>query len=248
MAEPAPIATTVPSFITKQTVRSELSHCILGLSASAGNTVAFSFTVSPMFESVTLFCSSLIPVTGRLSSTGNSTFTTQKSVKPPSTVVAVTTEEPSPTATTIPLSITRQTEVLALLHFTFLLSAFSGNTSAVNCLVAPIDFKVKVRGSTFTPITGWKTVISQSSESSDPSAVVTLTRALPLAWAVTTPFSTVATLSLLDVHTKFLLSASFGEIEVRKVVVSPTFIEHSCFSSETLVTGCHTVISHTSDR
>lgn len=61
----------------------------------------------------------------------------QTAMKPPSSVVAITTLVPIPTATTIPFD-TMQTDVFELVQLTFLLAASSGRTVASKYAISPI--------------------------------------------------------------------------------------------------------------
>ena len=61
-----------------------------------------------------------------------------------------------------------------------------------------------------------------SSDADMPLEAVTVIVALPIPTAVTTPFSTLSTFSLLDCHTTVLSVASAGRTVAIKVSVSPT--------------------------
>jgi len=69
-----------------------------------------------------------------------------------------------------------------------------------------------------------------------PSCVLTVTVAVPRAWAVTVPFDTEAILALLVVQDMALLSAFSGRIIAVSPPVSPTLSVIVGLSSVTLVT------------
>src|SRR5699024_8614501 len=94
------------------------------------------------------------------------------------------------------------------LQVTVLFVAFGGVTVAVSCNVVVVpSLKVIVADVVFsdeslivTPVTGTVTVTSQVAFTSELAFDVAVIVAVPLPTAVTTPFSTVATESLLEVH------------------------------------------------
>ena len=67
------------------------------------------------------------------------TVTVQVAINPPSSVVAMITQIPSPTAITTPLE-TIHTDSLELDHLTFLFEESSGITDAFNSKLSPTPF------------------------------------------------------------------------------------------------------------
>ena len=130
-----------------------------------------------------------------------STVTSQVAVLPPASAVIVAV--PSATAVTTPLA-TVTTDSLEDSHVTVLSVALSGKAAAINVSLEPatnvnlVSFNVIVS----TAIVFGFTVTSHSATASPSVAViVALIVAVPLATAITLPFSsTVATAVLLEVH------------------------------------------------
>lgn len=131
----------------------------------------------------------------------------------PSAVVAVMVAVPLATAVTTPALLTVATDVLLLVHVTLLLLALEGVTVAVRVDVWPADVKEREVLLRLMPVAwiGMFTVTLQVALLLEPSAVVAVIVAVPLATAVTTPeLDTVATAVLLLVHVTFVLVALDG--------------------------------------
>ena len=128
--------------------------------------------------------------------------------------------------------------VLSELHVTFLLSALSGFTVAVNVSVSPSVrvSSVLSRVTSVTPTALTFTVTLQVAVF-PPSSVVTVITASPAFTAVTLPApSTVATSVLSELHFTFLLSALSGLTVAVSVSVSPSVNVSSALSRVTSVT------------
>ena len=124
------------------------------------------------------------------------------------------------------------------LHVTFLLSALSGFTVAVNVSVSPSVrvSSVLSRVTSVTPTALAFTVTLQVAVF-PPSSVVTVTTASPAFTAVTLPApSTVATSVLSELHATFLLSALSGFTVAVSVSASPSVRVSSVTSRVTPVT------------
>ena len=148
--------------------------------------------------------------------TGTDIFTVTAQVAvlfDPSDALAVMLALPLDTAVTKPFASTVATEVLLLLHITLLSVALSGVTVAVSCKVWPRLVNDAVVLLRVIPVTGTDifTVTAQVAVLLEPSAVLAVIVALPLATAVTRPvLLTLATDGLLLVHVTLLSVASSG--------------------------------------
>jgi hypothetical protein len=142
----------------------------------------------------------------------------------PSVVFTVIVAEPLATAVTNPEELTVATEVLLEVQVTALLVAFVGATVAANCTVPPAEVIVELVGDTVTPVTATVvepilTVIAQVAVF-EPSVVLTVIVAAPLATPVTNPEElTVATDVLLEVQVTALLVALVGETVAESLTV-----------------------------
>jgi hypothetical protein len=170
--------------------------------------------------------------------TGTTTVTGQVAVLLPSAVVTVMVAAPAPTAVTKPLLLTVVTLVLFDAQLTFGFVAFDGDMVAVSGDLSPIvrfnPAELKVTPATGT---GSATVIAQVAVLL-PSAVVTVTIAVPVAKAVTSPLLlTVATLVLSDVQFTVLLEASVGDTVATNIAVLPAVNDKFVELSATPVTG-----------
>jgi len=149
------------------------------------------------------------------------TVTLQAAVLPPSAVVTVIVAVPAATAVTTPLVDTVAIPGLPLLHVTLLFAALEGATVAVRVSVLPT---VRMADDLFrvTPLTGTGLTVTVQVAVLLPSAVVTVTVAVPAVTAVTTPPDTVATAGAPLLHVTFWLVALEGAIAAVKVSVPPT--------------------------
>ena len=136
---------------------------------------------------------------------------------PPSSVVTVMVASPAATAVTMPFSSTVATLSLPLDHVTFLFVASAGVKLGVSWSVSPLLSVAEV-SFRLTPVMGTLTVTAQVADFPPAAAVMV---AVPPPTAVTTPFSTVATLSSLLVHVTVLNVASSGATVAVSVTVSP---------------------------
>ena len=131
VATPSFRAVTFPS-ATVATAVLLLLQLIFLFVALSGFTVAFNVNSSP-----SVICTDVL---SRVTlSTGNTlalTVTLQVAVFPPSSVLTVMVTTPSFRAVTFP-SVTVAIDRLLLLHITSLLSAFLGETVAINCTFSP---------------------------------------------------------------------------------------------------------------
>ena len=210
---PAFNAVTTP-LATVATVSSELVHTTVLSVASSGDTVAVSVSVSPSVSSAVVL-SRAIPVAGI---TFALTVTSQAADTSPDFAVIVT--FPAFNAVTTPLAtvaIVSSDDV----HATVLSVASSGVTVAVSVSVSPSVSSAVVlsRAMPVAGITFALTVISQVADISPAFAVIV---ALPALSAVTTPSTTVATVSSDDVHATVLSVASSGVTVAVSVSVSPS--------------------------
>ena len=148
-----------------------------------------------------------------------STVTVHVAVLPPSTVVTVMVAVPFAFAVTTPFA-TVATAVLLLLHVTALFAALSGATVATSVAVSPAASSSTAFVFRVTPVTatGISTVTSHVAVL-PPSTVVTVMVAVPFAFAVTTPFATVATAGLLLSHVTALFVAFAGATVAASVTV-----------------------------
>ncbi|MNF95253.1 hypothetical protein D3C84_779950 [compost metagenome] len=133
---------------------------------------------------------------------------------------------------------------MLVVHVTALFDAVAGLTVAVNVAAVPPFNKLSVGWSNVTPVTKVVTVTVLDAVKL-PSAVVTVIVAVPLPTGVTTPFATVATLALLEVHVTFLFDAAAGLTVAVNVPVAPPVTRFSAgISNVTPVTGVVTVTVH----
>ena len=225
VAIPAPFAVTTP-FSTVTTEELGEYHVTLRSVAFAGVTAAVSVALPPtVSESSVLF--SVTPVT---STVGTLTVTVQNAVLPLE-VVTVTVAVPSPTAVILPFS-TVATDGSDELHITDLSVVSSGTTVAVSTPVFPTTSDM-VDLSNVTPAamtTEFLTVTVQVA--AFPLEVVAITTAVPAFFAVTIPFSTVATAVSELVHVTVLSVASAGITAAVNTSVSPTTNDRAGLSRE----------------
>ena len=109
-------------------------------------------------------------------------------------------------------------------------------SGAIDVVVVEVEFVVAVVGA--TPSGGTITVIVQVALFPLPSCAVAVIVAVPAAFAVTTPFDTVATLVLLLLHVTFLLLAVLGLAVAVNVSVEPTFNDSLVLFKLISVTYC----------
>ena len=133
VAVPAAMAVTKPEELTLATFVSLDVHVTFLSVASAGETVAVSWKVPPAVSDSALELSET-PVTETVAVW---TVMVQVAVLLPSTEVAVIVAVPAAMAVTKPDELTLATDVLLLVHVTFLLVAFVGATVAVSWNVPP---------------------------------------------------------------------------------------------------------------
>jgi hypothetical protein len=204
-------------------------------------TVALSVAVSFIF-SFRFGALSMIFVTSRM------TATLQVAFFPlPSLAVAVIVAVPYLIALTLPSDVTVATDLLLVVHFTFLLFALEGPTVAVSVAVFLASI-VSVVLFSFTLVTGCLTVTVQAAFFPLPSAAVAVIVAVPFLTPLTAPVEeTVATELLLVVHFTFLLSALEGPTVAVSVAVAPLLTVRDVLFSVRLVTGCLTVILHSAN-
>ena len=145
---------------------------------------------------------------------------------------------PALTAVTNPFSSTIATSSLSLVHVKPRLSASSGATVAVSCVVK-LFLIVSSLSSSITEVTSFGvTVTLHVAVTPEPSTATAVMFASPMLTAVTNPFSsTVATSSLSLVHVKPRLSASSGATVALSCAVKPFSIVSSLSSSITEVTS-----------
>ena len=232
VAVPAAFAVTKPEDETVATdVLLEDQETDLSV-ALDGVTVADNVWVSPTVI-VRLVWFRLTPVT-----VIGFTVTEHVAVFPPSSVVAVMTAVPTFTADTFPLESTVATLELELVHVTFLFVAFDGVTVAVNLSVPPISKDSDVLFNE-TPVTAIVLALTVTAQVAFllPSVVVTVTVAVPAAFAVTTPEEeTVATVVLLDDQVTDLSVALDGVTVATNVWESPSVNVNEVLSRLTPVT------------
>ena len=238
LAVPTPFAVTVPSVDTVATSSlSEVHDIVLSSVVSTGLYVTSNFSVPPHKIDVLSFID--------IEFNGIITFTLHVAVIP-FDAVAVITVSPSPTAVTTP-STTVATDVSVDDHFIVLSTSVSvglNTTSNVNCSERFIVFSVTLSLNDI-PFKGTPTVTEHFA--SIPFAVLAVIVALPFPTAVTTPFSTVATLSALDDHVTVLSPSAFpGKTVAVNVSVSPFSNSNVFLFNDIPVTGCLTITSHLS--
>ena len=149
----------------------------------------------------------------------------------PLEVVTVTVAVPTPTAVTTPF-FTVITNASDERHVTVLTVAFAGVTVAVSVALPPTDSESSVLFSV-TPVSstvGTLTVTVQDAVL--PLEVVAITTAVPAFFAVTIPFSTVATAVSELVHVTVLSVASAGITAAVNTSVSPTTNDRAGLSRE----------------
>ena len=115
VAVPTPTAVTTPVVLTVATLMLLLDHVTFWLVALAGATVAVNARVPPTFNGVVGRQLPIVTLVGII----GATVITHVLVLLPSTVVAVSVAEPTPTAVTTPVVLTVATAVLLLDHVTF---------------------------------------------------------------------------------------------------------------------------------
>ncbi len=135
------------------------------------------------------------------------------------------------------------TDVSLLVHFTFLLVAFSGATAAERTSLAPTS---RVRSGLFrdTPLTGMAAAVTVTWQAAvlPPSTVVTVMVVVPGAMAVTFPApSTVAIFGSPVVQVTALLGAVSGATAAARVSLAPTARERVVLFRVTPVTALVTV-------
>jgi hypothetical protein len=191
VAVPTDIAFTSPPVLTDTTAVLLLLHITFLLEALAGDIVADNCCVAFTIKEAEIGFTDT-PVTG----TGF-TVTTQFAVLFPSCVVTVIVAVPTALAVTSPLALTVATELLLVLHITFLLEALAGDIVADNCCVA-FTIKEAEIGFTDTPVTATGLTVTTQFAVLFPSSVVMVIVAVPTEFAVTSPLAlTVATAVLL---------------------------------------------------
>jgi hypothetical protein len=133
VAVPAEIATTFPLASTVAMLEFEVDHVTVLLEAFEGLTVAESVEFCP--SSNDKFPALILtPVTAIVA---GFTVTEQAAVFPPSTVVTVIVQEPTPNGDTTPLLLTFATKLFDELQITLLFVAFEGLTVAVKFPIDP---------------------------------------------------------------------------------------------------------------
>jgi hypothetical protein len=221
---PPDTAVTRPVLLTVATDVLLLLHVTLLLVALLGVTVADSCRVWPLLVNVADVWLRVMPVAG----TGMFTVTVQVVVLfEPSAVVAVIVTMPPDTAVTRPVLLTVAMEVSLLVHVTLLLVALLGETVADNCRVWPLLVNVADDWLRVMPVagTGMFTVTVQVAVLLEPSAVVAVMVALPLATAITKPvLLTVATAELLLLQVTLLLVALLGVMVADNCNVWPLLV------------------------
>ena len=144
----------------------------------------------------------------------------------PSAVVAVIVVSPTATAVTLPLASTIATASFDDFHVTDLLVVNSGSTVATSVAVSVASRLISVLSSVIVSASVGTTVTLQDAERSDPSVVVAVIVASPIAMAVTTPFSsTIATLSFELFQVTDLLAVVSGSIVATNIIVSVALSE-----------------------
>jgi hypothetical protein len=200
---------------------------------------------------VAVFGETTTPVTG----IAEVTVTTQTLPYPPSAVTATIGAIPYEMPVTTPVELTVATDVLLLIHVTFLFVAFVGNTVAVRAIVFPAAIVAEL-GVTEMPVTGTTvgdTVTTQVSAVPlfSPTTVAVIP-AVPAETPVTTPVKkadelTVATDELLLLHVTLLIVAFAGDTVTVKVCVFPGDSATGFGEIVTLVIGTDTVTEAVSE-
>ena len=213
VAVPTLWAVTTP-FTTLATSLSLDVHTTSLLVVVSGKTVAVKVAVSVAL-SVTAVWSRVIVV-----ACVATTVTSQVAVRLlPSVVVAVIVAVPTLWAVTTP-SATVATLSSELLHSTPLSVVVSGSTVAVKVAVSVALRVTAVWSRVILVARVSSTVTSHVAVRLLPSVVVAVIMAVPTLWAVTTPFSTLATSLSLLLHTTSLLVVVSGRTVAVKVAVS----------------------------
>jgi hypothetical protein len=211
IAVPTLCAVTTPS-TTVATVSSELVHANSLLVVLSGIIFAVNVTLSVALR-VTAVLSNV-----KLSATVRSTVILHTALTLlPSVDFAVIFAVPTLCAVTTPLLDTLATLASELLQVTFLFVAVLGDTLAVNVKVS-LAFNVAAVLLKVMPLTGVAaTVTLHTALTLLPSDAVALMSAVPTLCAVTTPSTTVATVSSELLHVTVLLLAVEGDTVAVKV-------------------------------
>ena len=144
---------------------------------------------------------------------------------------------PDFTALTVPL-LTVATEVLELVHITFLFVALDGETVAVSVSLSPaVRVSVLLFSLTDSTLTAFAFTVTLHSAVLPPSDVVTLIVEVPDFTALTIPSLTVAMEVLELVHDTFLLVALDGETVAVNDSLSPSVSVTSLLSNNMWSTG-----------
>ena len=220
-ASPAFNVVTTPSF-TVATVSSDELHAKAVLSASTGDTVAVRVTVSPRTTSA-INLSSVMNETN----TGFTVTIHAAERLLPSVAVAVITASPAFNVVTTP-SATVATVSSEELHTSVLLSASSGATVAVRVTVSPRTTSTFCLSRVTEDTQSGLDTTVQEAERLLPSVVVAVITVSPIFNVVTTPSTTVATVSSDEFQTKAVLSASTGDTVAVRVTVSPRTTSTYC--------------------
>jgi hypothetical protein len=221
VAVPTFMAFTSPADETVATVVSELVQETFVFVALVGVMVVVKVPEAPPTVRLMVEALKATPVTATLTA---DTVTTQVAVLAPSAVVTVIVLVPTATGATTPLLLTVATDVLLLVHVTFVLVAFVGVIVAVKEPEAPPTVRLMVEALKVTPVTATLVLVTVTVQVAvlDPSAVVTVIVAVPAATGETTPLDdTVATAVLLLVQLTFVLVALIGVTVAVKVPEAP---------------------------
>jgi hypothetical protein len=217
VADPRPMAVTVPVVPTVATAAFELDQ-VTDLSVVLdGVTVATRVSVPPIANLLVLLLR-LIPVAW------TNIVTEQAAVLAPSAVVAVIAAFPAEMPLTFPAASTVATLGVSLAHETFRLVALLGEIVGTRVSLAPTAIRVLALFSV-TPVTGTTMVPTVTAQEADlpPSIVVAVMVAVPAATGVTTPPETAATAALLLAQVTPALDAVAGAtVAVRLAVAPPT--------------------------
>ena len=201
VALPIATAVTLPFSSTVAMLLSDEVHTIVLSVALSGETVAVSCSLAPIRSSISV----LLKVTA-VASMG-STVTLHSAFTLPQLAVIVAL--PIATAVTLPFSSTVAMLLSDEVHTTVLSVALSGETVAVSCSFAPIRSSISVLLKVTAVASMGSTVTLHSAFTLPQLAVIV---ALPIATAVTLPFSsTVAMLLSDEVHTTVLSVVLSGE-------------------------------------
>lgn len=243
VAEPADLAVTTPEAETVATDVLLDDHLTALLVALEGLTVAVSVAVFPSVKLNDDWLR-LTPVTEIVAAF---TVTEHVAFFPPSAVVQVIVADPAAFAVTVPLEETVAIEVLLEDQDTLGLVALEGDIVAPSLYVSPAVNDNDV-GATETPVTATDAVVTVTLQLAvfPPSEVFTVTVAVPVALAVTTPLDeTVATDVLLEDQVTVLLVALEGLTVAFNVPVFPTRRLIEVLSRETPVTETFAAVTVT---